>query len=281
MAHFGEMEKLQKEFGKDVAFLFVYTREAHPDDGPENRRAARANGGWRVKGNKIQIDDHKKYADRVAAAKKLRKAGKEDWRVVVDGMDNAIQKAWGNLPNCAWLIDPTGHVAHKWAWVASSSGSNKRRNDEKTSDLRALLKDKNLAPYSVADDSQLCLRDVRDGEWVRAKQGDDEITTTYTHSDDGVTVTRGEESESVDVSKFDFAAKAKRAKVKTETIEVKDVLLTCWVIESDDAKRWYCPSVPGDGLVRAEESGKVTFELIDAGYAKNKSSFDKIKTEAD
>ena len=115
------MDKLQKEFGEDVAFLFIYTKEAHPDDGPEDRRKAADNGGWKLRNNKIKINQHKEYKERVKAAKGLKKAGKQKWRVVIDDMKSGLQNKWGRLPNSAFLIDPTGRVHGKWSWVREST----------------------------------------------------------------------------------------------------------------------------------------------------------------
>lgn len=262
MAQFEPLDKLQAEHGKEIAFLFVYTKEAHPDDGPEDRRKASSTGGWKMKGNKVKIDTHQTYKDRVKAAKDLKNAGKEDWGVLVDGMDDKVHEAWGLLPNMGFWIDPQGRIAHKWSWIQSSVGRSKN-GDGDTKQLSELIKEAgDLTPFSVADDSQLPLYDTRDGEWI--KYGDE--TVNFAPVGEGK-VKRGDETIELKAPEL----KDKRAKVKEETLKVGKLKLTCVVVEKDSIETWYCTRLPGDGVAKVIKDGEVVREITDAGFKKGES----------
>lgn len=265
------MERLAKAYGKDVAFLFVYTREAHPDDGPDNRREADATGGWKMKGNKVKINNHTKYAERETAAKDLRKAGKEEWRVLVDAMDDRAWQAWGKLPNSAFLINPKGQIAHKWAWVGSSTSKLKRGGDADTSDAYTLLKaEDDLTAYTLADDPQLPLYSVRGGEWL--KYGD--VTVNFAPAGEGkVKRTEGEEETVIELKAPELPKT--RLKPRTETLTIGEFKLDCFVVASGERETWYCPRLPGDGIARVAVAGKVERELTDAGFIKDESCLNK------
>lgn len=259
------MEKLFKAHGKDVAFLFVYTREAHPDDGPEDRRQAEATGGWKMKGNAIKIDKHTAFKDRVKAAKDLMQAGKQDWRVLVDDMKDSNHKAWASLPNMAFLVDPLGRIKSRWAWTTSStSDKGKRNGDEGTHNVYTVLKDAGgLAPYSVADDAQLPLRDTRADEWLR--YGDKLVT--FEPAGEGKIKRDGAE-----ITLAEFKPPKVAAKKELKELTVGKVKLPCVVVSVGDTETWFCTRLPGDGVARVLVAGKATLELTDAGFAKDQSS---------
>lgn len=37
--------------------------------------------------------------------------------VVIDDMDNSVRRAYGELPNSAYIIDKGGKIVHKEAWA--------------------------------------------------------------------------------------------------------------------------------------------------------------------
>ncbi|MBK9974160.1 MAG: hypothetical protein IPP14_05245 [Planctomycetes bacterium] len=259
------MEKLFKHHGKDVAFLFVYTREAHPDDGPEDRRQAEATGGWKIKGNAVKIDKHASFKDRVKAAKELKEAGKKGWRILVDDMKDTNQKTFASLPNMAFLVDPLGAIKSKWAWTASSTSDKIKRNgDENTDNVYTVLKDAgDLTRYSVADDPQLPLRDLHSGEWL--KYGDkivsfEPASTGKYKRDDALLELPA------------FTPAKTRAEVTAKELTLGKLKLPCVVVTQGDRETWYCTRLPGDGIARVVTAGKVTLDLADAGFEKDKSA---------
>ena len=261
MRQFGEMEKLQKEFAGEVAFLFVYTKEAHPDDGPENRRDAEDTGGWRMKNNAVKIDKHKSYEERVKAAKDLRDAGKKNWRVLVDDMDSTVQSAWGKLPNSAYLIAPSGRIAGKWAWVSADP-------------IREKLKaEKSLKPWTIADDPQLPLRSCTEGAWLSYDVGGAKETITFGKCVESRVTRNGT---TLEVKPFESS---ERAKPVTKTLKVNGVELPCVIVTKDKTETWISPWLPGDGVAKVVEDGKVTRQLTDAGFEKDKSMLKAYEPE--
>lgn len=258
------MEKLQKKYHEDVAFLFVYTREAHPDDGA---------GGRNIPGNKIKINGHTNYAERVDAAKKLRKAGKEAWRVVVDDMKSTVQKTWGGLPNSAFLINPQGKIAHKWSWVRSSTSDTASGSDQDTlSAYKVLDAEKSIKAVTVATDPQLYLRNMLEG-WIKySLTGTGSETVTWNIGEKENTATRAVGDKATDIKLED--AGIEESKTESKTLKLGKVELPCVVVKgSKDSKdeTWYCGWLPGDSIAKIVKDGKVIREIKDAGFKTGES----------
>ncbi|HRJ79326.1 MAG: hypothetical protein HPKKFMNG_01290 [Planctomycetes bacterium] len=261
MRQFGEMEKLQKEFGTEVAFIFVYTREAHPDNGPDSRAEAGATGGWRIKNNPVKINNHKNYEERVKAACELKSAGKQQWRVLVDDMDSSVQTAFGKLPNSAYLISPLGRVAGKWAWVGAEP-------------IRARLKaEKSLKPWTVVDDRLLPLRACTPGSWLSYNVADRKEQVMFEQCSPQSVSRNGIKIELKAFESHD------RAKPVTKTLKVKGVDLPCYVLTQDRVEAWVCLWLPGDGVAQVIEDGKPVRTLQDAGFEKGKSIINPYEPE--
>ena len=267
------MGKLFKQHGKDIAFVFVYTREAHPDDGPEGRGQSDATGGWRLNGNSVKIDTHTNFKERLEAASDLQNAGKQKWTVLVDDMKETNHKAWGNLPNMAFLIDPLGRIESKWAWTTSSTSDlGKRNGDEGTDNVYAVLKNAgNLAPYSVADDHQLPLRDTRGGEWL--KYGDKLVV--FEPAGEGKVKRDG-----VEIQLAEFKQPKTAAKKEAKDFALGKLKLPCVVVTSGTTETWYCTRLPGDGVVKVVTAGKTKLELSDAGFEAGKSCLQPYDPDA-
>src|SRR5687768_15643481 len=90
---------------KDKAdFRIVYVREAHPSDGwqvPQNTRQ-----GVEYKTPKT-IDDREKIALECSAHLELKIP------IVLDGMDDAVEKAYAGWPDRFYVIDAKGKIAYK------------------------------------------------------------------------------------------------------------------------------------------------------------------------
>ena len=94
------MEKLYEAWRDyDVAFLYLYTREPHP-------------GFYEIPQTK-NIDERKKNA------KKCKKDLGMTLPWIIDDMKSSIQRAYGGLPNCAYIIDSKGKVFYKEAWASA------------------------------------------------------------------------------------------------------------------------------------------------------------------
>jgi hypothetical protein len=98
----GSLHDLWERHRDRVDFVVVYIREAHPEE------------GWVVTPNRdqdIRVSDPTSDAERtqVAATCALRLAIRMP--VVVDGVDDAIARAYGALPDRLYLIGRGGRVA--------------------------------------------------------------------------------------------------------------------------------------------------------------------------
>ncbi|MCC6574779.1 MAG: type II secretion system protein GspG [Planctomycetes bacterium] len=258
-SHFAEMENLRKEFAANVLFLFVYTIEAHPDDGPEKSEKTKVSG-WRLKDNAVKIKQHKSAADSLAAAQGIKASGKKDWRVLVDGFKGPAQRFWSDLPNCAFLVAPTGRIAAKWRWA------------DDTPIRQFLKKQGNLAPYTVADDAFLPLRNCTEGEWLQYElaNGEKERVVFTDCIADSVVRNAGKKTDVVNLPVF--IAPEKNCKPRHETFTVRPGLdLPCIVVTERNVETWYSPVLPGDGVAKVvardrENDSHVLRSVIAAGF---------------
>jgi peroxiredoxin len=84
----------------DVAFLFVYVREAHPGE---------------------KLREHRSMKQKVRAAELFRSEEDVEIPVVVDDLDGKIHKKYGKLPNATYLIDKSGRVAFRSLWTRAKT----------------------------------------------------------------------------------------------------------------------------------------------------------------
>jgi len=96
------VEKLYKAWRDyDIEFFYVYTREPHP-------------GFY----EKQQTKDLK---ERKANAKQCQKELGMTLPWIIDDMKSSIQRAYGGLPNSAYIIGSNGKVFYKEAWADASN----------------------------------------------------------------------------------------------------------------------------------------------------------------
>lgn len=105
------LNEIVGEFRNDVDFVCVYIQEAHPSD------------GWQVQAN---LEDDVVLAAPTTMAEREDYAGlcmlklALDMPMVVDAMDDAIDRAYNALPERLYLLDAAGRVVFKT--VAGSHG---------------------------------------------------------------------------------------------------------------------------------------------------------------
>ena len=104
--------QLVQEFQAELNSVVVYTTEAYPVGAP----SPYSDGEWVTDENKkesILLPQPQTYEERLAAARHCRETLKMPSFVAVDKMDNAVWKAYGSSPNCAYLIDTHGKVVFR------------------------------------------------------------------------------------------------------------------------------------------------------------------------
>ena len=92
------MDQMARDFQDQAHFIFVYVREAHPDDNPE-------------------YPEHKSHEQKVQHARAMRDKHGTPRKILVDGLDGDVHRDYGGIPNMSWVIDHTGRVAYKAGWT--------------------------------------------------------------------------------------------------------------------------------------------------------------------
>jgi thiol-disulfide isomerase/thioredoxin len=96
------LERLHQSYGQQVAFYYVYIREAHAED------------GWKMARNQregIAINDPKTMEQRVEVAQQACAFFKTKIPGLVDTMDDATDRADAAWPSRIFLVDVNGNVA--------------------------------------------------------------------------------------------------------------------------------------------------------------------------
>ena len=105
----GPIDAMCREFGDDVQWVLIYTREAHPTDG----RVAGINTR-----QGIEIPQHVSFAKRLECAQLCKeKMGLEKMHLLVDGYDNKVTEAYAGTPNRGYVIDAAGKIVSRQAWI--------------------------------------------------------------------------------------------------------------------------------------------------------------------
>ena len=98
------MNRLHKKYGKQVEFLLVYIREAHPSD------------GWQVQSNVrdgIVFEQPTTEAARTQVCQKFLADVKITIPPVIDGLDDAVGGAYSAWPDRLYLVDTAGKIAYQ------------------------------------------------------------------------------------------------------------------------------------------------------------------------
>lgn len=95
------MDQLARDLSAQAVFLFVYAREAHPDEFPDHPA-------------------HKSFAQKWQHALDLRDRHLTPRTILVDDLDGTVHRTYGARPNMSWIIDHTGRVAYKADWTSAA-----------------------------------------------------------------------------------------------------------------------------------------------------------------
>ena len=92
------MDQLARDFADEAHFLFVYTRETHPDKHP----------AWPPIKTIEQKFEH---------ARRVRDYHESPRTFLIDGVDGEVHRAYSGCPNMSWVIDHNGRVHCKANWT--------------------------------------------------------------------------------------------------------------------------------------------------------------------
>ena len=87
-----------------MAFLAVYVKEAHPEDGwilSENRRS------------RVSVVDPTTLEERTEVAVMCSTALRLAMPMAIDGVDNAVTSAYGGWPDRLYLVGAGGRIAYQ------------------------------------------------------------------------------------------------------------------------------------------------------------------------
>jgi len=80
----------------DCQFVFVYTREAHPND---------------------RYPGHSSLEQKVEVAQTMAERLGFERPMLVDDLDGTIHHAYGRLPNMTYIVNPGGTIVYRAAWT--------------------------------------------------------------------------------------------------------------------------------------------------------------------
>ncbi len=83
-----------------MAFVFVYTREAHPGE---------------------HVGHHVDFDTKLANARLLSDRIGIRRPILVDDLDGTLHRAYGSLPNMTWVIARGGTIAYKADWTSAAN----------------------------------------------------------------------------------------------------------------------------------------------------------------
>jgi len=95
------MDSLAREYADQAHFLFIYTREAHPDMYPDHPA-------------------HQTLEQKFQHARDLQKKFDTPRTILIDTLDGDVHRAWSGLSNMSWIIDHTGYITYKAAWTSAT-----------------------------------------------------------------------------------------------------------------------------------------------------------------
>ncbi len=98
------MDKIGARYSDQAAFYNVYIREAHPAD------------GWRSSSNDevgIMIDQPKTIEERTQVAVQCCSALQMSIPLLVDGIDDRVNRAYCAFPDRLYIVDKAGRIAFK------------------------------------------------------------------------------------------------------------------------------------------------------------------------
>ena len=95
------MDQMARDYAGKAHFVFVYSREAHPD--------------W--------YDDRPaptSYEEKLENARDLRAMFDSPRVHLVDALDGDAHRKYGGVSNMCWVIDHTGRVVYKGGWTIAA-----------------------------------------------------------------------------------------------------------------------------------------------------------------
>ena len=108
------MDELALNYADEAHFLFIYTREAHPEKGPDYAEGlgipSTAEQPWPAL---------KTIEEKYEHARTMRDFRETPRRILIDDLDGQVHRAYSGCSNMSWIIDHTGRVHFKANWTVA------------------------------------------------------------------------------------------------------------------------------------------------------------------
>jgi hypothetical protein len=95
------LKEFHHEFGRDIDFVMLHVREAHPGEHREQPRD---------------------LEDKLEHAKALKMRDQLPWPIAVDDLEGTIHRALDEKPNAVWLTDRDGVIVYRGLWAGDDTG---------------------------------------------------------------------------------------------------------------------------------------------------------------
>ena len=95
------MDRMARDFAGRAHFIFVYCREAHPDQFPDHPA-------------------HRTFEQKLQHARDMRRRHDTPRTILVDSVDGDVHRQYAGPPNMTWIISASGRVVYKAEWTAAS-----------------------------------------------------------------------------------------------------------------------------------------------------------------
>jgi hypothetical protein len=99
------LEGLHEEFGRDVGFLMLYTREAHPGE---------------------RYPQPTTFEEKSEHARRYRERDGVTYPIAIDDIDGTLHQALDLKSNAVYVMGVDGNVAYRAIWAGGSKGSLRR-----------------------------------------------------------------------------------------------------------------------------------------------------------
>ena len=133
------MDAMARELADEAHFLFVYTREAHPEKGPDYAE----NLGLPPTEEEHPFPALTSIEQKYEHARIMRELRQTPRTILIDDLEGEIHREYSGCSNMSWIIDHTGRVHFKANWTVAAD---LRNSLDAAISIREMKRD----PHSIA-----------------------------------------------------------------------------------------------------------------------------------
>ena len=94
------MDEMARDLQEQAHFLFIYTRETHPEQFPD-------------------FPSHRSIEQKLQHVQEMQERQQSPRTILIDALDGDVHRLYGGMPNMTWIIDHTGRVVYKADWTVA------------------------------------------------------------------------------------------------------------------------------------------------------------------